>query len=507
MTVARKQRSQEGWRRKAVARSRLLKARNRRIRSLEDRYARKAEQYDAEERGRLAAEARAAKAEARIAELEAKPLLNMTIQINIRIVAVMVFVLGIVSARAVPRIIQLFSVAWGVGVRRIPHHSSVINWICRAGLGQLQSVVPWKERPWVAIIDTSISYAQQKLLIVLRAPLDHFANSAKALSLTDVECIGIEIADTWNGERVLGALTRIFSDAGAPAAIIKDGGGDIGAGTKRWCDAQSGYVAIVRDIGHVIANELKRVYKRNPVLDEFLKLVNSIRARLCQTELAVYRPPILRTKGRFQSISRIAAWANRILDLTGGRGRAEEDGLLARVRAAFKGLSTKRWLITRLARDCLAANELMELLKNRGLNQETYREAKAIIMKLPAKKGIRQRLLKWLQQHIQIQCRLGIGQIPLIVSSDVIECLMGVIKMIIERNPLPEFGRMALAVPLLCGQQTSDTIREGIARCSHADLKKYLRENVNNTIRKQKCRLDTEIMQKHVPKPVQAQAP
>jgi hypothetical protein len=496
MTLARMQRSRDGWRKKAIHRGRRLKERNRQLKKWKGRTA--------------SAEARAAAAESKLAEERlraASTPVVVNVQVNIQVVAVLFFIFGVVSCRAVSRLLKLIRQVWQVPLPRIPHHSSVVNWVCRAGLGLLSSVASWESRPWVAIIDTSISYAQQKLLVVLRAPLDHFVRNARALALGDVECIGIEIREVWNGESVCQALTRIFAAAGSPAAIIKDGGGDIGSGTKAWCNSQSIRVAVVRDIGHVIANELKRVYTRNPVLARFLTLVDKIRHHLCQTELASLRPPRLRTKGRFQSISRVAEWAQAIILFVGGRGRVDEGSTVGRCRKIFAGLSKMRWLIERMARDCIALNQLMELLKNRGLNQETYAKAKTILLTLPDRKGVRKRLLRWLDEHIRIQCLLGIGQMPLIVSTDVIESLMGLIKMIIERTPVPEFGRMALAVPLLCGVQSESTITQSLAKCPQITLKKFLQGNINNTIRKQKAKLLAEIQCDDVSKPVVAQPP
>jgi hypothetical protein len=489
-------RSRDGWRKKATHRGRRLKERNRQLKKWKERAA--------------SAEARAAVAEAELAEERlsaATTPVVVNVKVNIQVVAVLFFVFGVVSCRAVPRLLRMIRQVWQVPLPRIPHHSSVVNWVCRAGLGLLNSVASWESRPWVAIIDTSISYAQQKLLVVLRSPLDHFARNARALALGDVECIGIEIREVWNGESVCQALTRIFDVAGIPAAIIKDGGGDINCGTKLWCSSQNTQVAIVRDIGHVIANELKRVYTRSSVLSRFLALIDKIRHHLCQTELASLRPPRIRSKGRFQSISRVAEWAQTILLFVGGRGRVDEGSTTDRCRKVFAGLSKMRWLIERMARDCLALNQLMEILKNHGLNQETYAKAKAILLTLPDRKGVRKRLLRWLDEHIRIQCLLGIGQTPLIVSTDVIESLMGIIKMIIERTPLPEFGRMALAVPLLCGVQSEVTITESLAGCSQATLKKFLQDNMNNTIRKQKAKLLAEIQCNNVSKPVVAQPP
>ncbi|MDV7395511.1 hypothetical protein RZS08_29255, partial [Arthrospira platensis SPKY1] len=122
--------------------------------------------------------------------------------------------------------------------------------------------------------------------------------------LSDVECIGIEMNDKWNAETVKDALQRVFAQAGKPAAIIKDGGTDLAKGVKLWAE-ENGSVPEIRDIGHVVANELKRHYTRNNVLARFLSLVDKAKHRLCQTNLACIRPPKIRSKGRFQSISKL----------------------------------------------------------------------------------------------------------------------------------------------------------------------------------------------------------
>ena len=120
------------------------------------------------------------------------------------------FFLGAISCRAVSRILKFLQQEKQFNVKKIPHWSSVSNWVCLAGLGLLQSVKSWGSKPWIAIIDTSISYTAKKALVVLRLPLDHFTTNACAPTLADVECIGVELGDTWNHETVKEALKRVF---------------------------------------------------------------------------------------------------------------------------------------------------------------------------------------------------------------------------------------------------------------------------------------------------------
>lgn len=114
----------------------------------------------------------------------------------------------------------------------------------------------------------------------------------------------------------------------------------------------------------------------------------------------------------------------------------------------------------------------MKCLKTSGLTQKTYSHCESLLKELPERSSIRQKLETWLQKHLEIQKKLD-HQHPLPVSSDVIESLMGQIKQIIERNPITEFGRLTLAVPLMCGEQSRERMTSALASCSHKTMKQY----------------------------------
>lgn len=89
------------------------------------------------------------------------------------------------------------------------------------GLGLLEQVKPIG-KPWLAIIDHSIDIGTKKVLVVLRVTLEALSQRGKAIQLKDCECIGLNIAETVNGETISLDLADIFGQAGRPAAIIKD---------------------------------------------------------------------------------------------------------------------------------------------------------------------------------------------------------------------------------------------------------------------------------------------
>jgi hypothetical protein len=95
----------------------------------------------------------------------------------------------------------------------------------------------------------------------------------------------------------------------------------------------------------------------------------------------------------------------------------------------------------------------------KGLNRESYQEAREILEKLPKRSESYKRISRWMTRHLHIQCRLGIAQTPLPVSSDIIESLFGIFKTFLARNPKAEMNHLVLGIAVLCGPQSHQLIQ------------------------------------------------
>lgn len=406
---------------------------------------------------------------------------------------------GIVSFRAVPRI-------WGVLRRlgwiniQIPHFTSVIHWTLRAGMAIFNAISHMND-PWLAIIDCSIDIGTRKALVVLRVPLSALYQRESAIGLQNCECIGLKIATRWNGQLIKDALVEIFGKAGMPRGIIKDGGTDLNKGVQLYREGNgTKQVRVIDDVGHVAANALKAEFAKRSVFAKFLEIVRKGAARIRQTDLAWLLPPKIRTKGRFQGITELAQWAEKLLNLMGGQGRAKENSKLSMLRTAFRGLSQLRLFLAQFGSTCRTTEQFLKLLKLKGLNQATCAEAKNILKQLPERSEARTRLSSWLDRHLYIHCKLAIGQLPLLVSSDVIESLFGKFKTIVQRNPQAELNRLIYIIPLLCGIHTNAQIDDALRGCSHGKMLDQLKQTIPPTLRQQRYRVLNKSLSNPVPK-------
>ena len=403
-----------------------------------------------------------------------------------RLLCILLIVQAMVSFRSVPRILKLYQDQGYADLGWVPHFSSVINWTLRYGLSLLQGVKRQKA-PWIAIIDHSIEVGVNKVLVVLRVDVEALGKRGSPIRREDCECVGLQISEQSDGETVYEQLKAIFARCGEPKAILKDGDTGLGKGVRLWREREGKKgVWVLEDIGHVMANALNSQYARGKCFQRFLSIIHRGSARLRQTEWAFLVPPKLRTKGRFQGISALGKWAQRMLHALAGKDDDDTRGVLATLRSAMAGLSGLRTFIERFATTVLTVVDVLTVLKHHGINQASYRQCRELAQRLPPRSVAKKRLDGWLKRHLYIQGRLGIGQTPLLVSSDIIESLFGTFKHILARSPQADMSRTVLIIPALCGQAEPLLIAQALADTTHRDLQRWEQQQVPETIRRKR---------------------
>jgi len=377
----------------------------------------------------------------------------------------------------------LFQSKTNYAISWVPHFTSVINWSLRLGLGLLAQVQT-STKPWVAIIDHSIDIGTKKALVVLRVEVDALPKRGTAIRLDDCECIGVTVSEKVTGDTLFLELEEIFSRAGNPVAIIKDRDATLNKGVRLWSEQQEHPVPTIDDIGHTIATALKAQFEKLDIYKRFTALVSHGAKCLRQTELAFLMPPKLRSKGRFQSIGKLGEWAEKMLHVFAVKGQAEEGSQLAKLRKAFPHFSQSRDFIIRFASTTKIISQVMEILKNNGLDKTTYKQCFELSRKLPRNSKVKKCLQTWLKKHFTIQKE--VTSQPLLVSSDIIESLFGNFKHIIERSPQADMNRTVLLIPALCGKLTDTRVTQSLQQASQADIEAWEKKHIPYTVRKKR---------------------
>jgi len=173
-----------------------------------------------------------------------------------------------------------------------------------------------------------------------------------------------------------------------------------------------------------------------------------------------------------------------MLDVFAVKGAAKKGSVLAKLRSVFPDFLQMKPFIERFALSTKVVADVMEILKNKGLNKITYKQCFELSKTLPRNSNVKIRLQSWLKKHLKIQQELT--ELPLLVSSDIIESLFGNYKHIIERSPQADMNRSVLLIPALCGHREEGLINQALNKASQVNLEKWEQENIPYTVRKKR---------------------
>ena len=122
------------------------------------------------------------------------------------------------SFRASSKVLRAFLLVGPRLISWVPHFTTSIGWALRLGLHCLQQAQHPLDEPWVCVADFTMQIGCKKALIVLRVAISAFS-MGKALTLKQVEVIGLSLGETWNGERVNTVLLALFERCGWPSPV------------------------------------------------------------------------------------------------------------------------------------------------------------------------------------------------------------------------------------------------------------------------------------------------
>jgi len=387
------------------------------------------------------------------------------------------------SFRASSKVLSAFLLVGAGLISWVPHCTTSIGWALRLGLHCLQQAQRPLDEPWVCVADCTIQIGCKKALIVLRVPISAL-RMGKALTLKQVEVIGLSLGEPWNGERVNTVLLSLFERCGWPSHVVSDCGSDIKKGSVDTLLEAPHRASWSSDVSHVVANALKHYYAKLSLFQQFQSLCTRIRHRLQQTRFAFLLPPKARAKGRFLSVSRQVEWGLHTLAYleVKERERSPEATALAQ---ALRGLKPFKMFLTIFVRNTTCLHKVMKMVKTQGLSTESMQACQERLSDLPAKSPIRKEVSHYLQHYVPV---VELSGSPLLGSSDVIESLIGKAKQRLEAHGRRELNKSILLIPCMCGALTQDLVAEALTTVRVQDVTTWVLENVGETMQAKRRR-------------------
>lgn len=379
-------------------------------------------------------------------------------------IALSLFLIGHIGFRAISRVLGVLAPYLSIG-GKVPCPQTIINWVTRYSLSKIWNYsgppsVSFEKDKFVNgaiwIMDISIALGIGKILTVLELQIDHHATHEGAPTLKNINCVAISVASSWTGKSIADFLQQVIHITGKPAAYLKDGGLDLKKGV-RLLNERGLFSHSIDDVSHIVANLLKKEYTRHPSYDGFVSACGQASKKMKQTLFASLIPPKVSTKARFMNIHRLVKWAEMIL-LHSPRGRASDGSVISKFRNSIGKLAEHRQFIKRFLRDALPLLKSQEILKNRGLNFETYKECKALLQAIPRRSQIYIGFMSWMEKQLIVGASLGLNNIGMPICSDNIESLFGLGKTH-GVGEVKDANRIALRLPAYCGALPEDAAK------------------------------------------------
>jgi hypothetical protein len=387
------------------------------------------------------------------------------------------------SFRASSKVLRAFLLVGAGLISWVPHFTTGIEWALRLGLYCLQQAQRPLDEPWVCIADFTIQIGCKKALIVLRVPVSA-VSQGKALTLKQVEVIGLRLGETWNGDRVNTMLLSLFERCGWPSHVVSDCGSDIKQGIVKTLLEAPNRASWISDVSHFVANALKHYYAKLSLFQQFQSLCTRIRHRLQQTRFAFLLPPKARAKGRFLSASRQAEWGLHTLAYLEAKEREHSPEAEA-LAQALRGLKSFKLFLMTFVRNTTCLNQVMKIVKTHGLSAASMQACQEALGALPLRSPIRKEVSQYLQHYLPV---VESSESPLLGSSDVIESLIGKAKQRLEANGRSELNKSILLIPCLCGELTQDLVAEALTTVRVQDVTTWVSENVGETMQSKRRR-------------------
>jgi len=212
------------------------------------------------------------------------------------------------------KVAAVLKVIFGEITEKIPHHTTIRNWVIRNGCYNLVKPIE-KSEDMVGIGDVTIALGKLKCLAILGVRMNTLEKRGDyTLAHNDVEILGLHLTEKSTGEFANKSFEETRSRIGSEfLAFVIDQGSDVKKGGNLFHE-QHPNTLIIHDIPHKMSLIMEHTLKNDEMWAEFIKKLSDTKRLIYQTELAAMVPPNQRSKARFMDISYLIDWHERILN-------------------------------------------------------------------------------------------------------------------------------------------------------------------------------------------------
>lgn len=352
---------------------------------------------------------------------------------------------------------------------RTPSHATILLWVKKYGFFLLSKPVQ-KAQDWVVIIDESVQFGQNKLLLVYGIrhsdiPID------RGLVFSDLTPLVLASKSSWTGDLIAQELEKLEESIGTIKYAVADQGNSIRKALK------IKEIFHVYDVTHCISIIVEHVYKSDPEFIQYTKKLAHLRGAQALGKHAHLLPPAQRVNSRFMNLRPIADWGMSVLHFL-------EKAPQAHYQAEKNHLN---WVLEHqhLIRELDLLNQFINsvqlILKTTGLSENSLLECQKLFSQSKNSRllAIEQKLSEYLLETLK---NSPMDQkSTLLCSSDCIESAFGKYKNYIQDNPMTGITNLSLSLAAFTGKLSKEEISEAFQSTRVENVKNWSKENIGQT--------------------------
>jgi hypothetical protein len=380
-----------------------------------------------------------------------------------------------VSLRGVARVLELISgqlqLRWW-----IPHWTTVRGWILRLGLAQLERV-EWITEPQAWLVDHSIQIGTRKCLGILRIRLRDLPPPGRCLKHTDLQLIGLVIAESSTKEQVAEHLEATAARAGVPAVIVDDHGADLSGGVRIFQQHHPETVEIY-DIKHKAACLLKKRLQNDARWKDFQHQLGQAKFATQQTPLAHVAPPSQRSKARFMNLGKLIRWGNKLLGWIESENSPGARIQLDRIRDKFAWLRDFREPLRQWGAWQTVIDQAVDCVGSQGIHAGLTALLEDQLTHDPLAEPLRTELIEFVTTQA---AQLSPGErVP--GSTEVLESCFGKLKHLERNQATSGFTALLLTLGAMTAPRTDEDILAALRSTSHRSLSQWINDSLGDTV-------------------------
>lgn len=331
----------------------------------------------------------------------------------------------------------------------------------------------------VWLTDHSNQIGKDKVLGILRV---RDWKPGRALRLQDMDMLALKPGESWKREDVAKVYQGTAERCGTPRAVLTDGAVELRDPVETLGKPGEKPPWTLRDPKHFLANQLEALLQQDPRWEAFTKQLGGMRSALQQTEMAHFVPPGFKTKARFMNLEPTLRWASIMLwQLTHPKSRSRQNITPERLQEKLGWLAEYAPNVARWQECQAVISATLTFLNAEGIFPGVTERFRALVANL-ARGDLSKELATRTANFLDAQEKKLTAGTRMPISTEIIESAFGKFKQLEKQHSKGGFTGLLLAFPVLLRPTTPEEMRACFARVKVADVTRWTKENLRQTL-------------------------